>query len=44
MSLVLKNPIFVVSGQERPKPGCTATENGSMLELWYLEVIYYLGS
>ena len=28
MSLVVRKPVFGVSGQVRHKPGCTATEDG----------------
>ena len=33
LSLVVRKPIFGVSEQARHKPGCTATEDGSRLEI-----------
>ena len=33
MSLVVRKPVFSVSDQVRHKPGCTATEDGYMLEI-----------
>ena len=37
MSLVLRKPVFGVSDQVPHKPGCTAKEDGSRLEISYLE-------
>ena len=37
LSLVLRKPVFGVSNQVRQKPGCTATEDGKMLEISDLE-------
>ena len=36
MSLVVGKPVFGVSDQVPHKPGCTATEDGWMLEISYL--------
>ena len=33
MSLVVRKPVFGVSGQVRHKPGCTTTEDGYGLEI-----------
>ena len=33
LSLVVRKPVFEVSDQVRHKPGCTATEDGYMLEI-----------
>ena len=33
MSYVLRKPVFGVSDQVRHNPGCTATEDGYMLEM-----------
>ena len=37
MSLFVRKPVFEVSNQVPHKPGCTATEDGWRLEIWYLE-------
>ena len=36
LSLVMRKPVFGVSDQVRHKPGCTVTEDGERLEIWYL--------
>ena len=33
MSLVVRKPVFGVSDQVQHKPGCTASEDGQMLEI-----------
>ena len=36
MSLVLRKPVFGVSGLVRHKPGCAVTEGGKRLEISYI--------
>ena len=36
LSLVVRKPVFRVFNQVPHKPGCTATEDGLGLEIWYI--------